>query len=209
MTAPFDFVQAPPQQPEVQNHPVEEAVALALAVWLASQVGLTGLRMPRALAQRVQALGVARAAISGMTALLAGIDLPPVGTGVVGRVTGLKEPVLLASYLLAALRRITHALSTKPGSRQQVLADALAAEKRYLDQQTAAAKKRKTLADQIDEWGAKGITTLRWKAKMDDRTTPDCVALNGTVFRIDNPPNGHYPGMEHVNCRCTSVPVRF
>ena len=48
-----------------------------------------------------------------------------------------------------------------------------------------------------------GITKIRWVASAGTRTCPDCEALNGRIFGI----NDHPPIPLHTMCRCTVLPV--
>lgn len=58
---------------------------------------------------------------------------------------------------------------------------------------------------------AAGIVSYTWSAVMDERTRKSHRALNGKVFRYDDPPTADgftgNPGSIAPNCRCTAIPI--
>ncbi|HXJ27404.1 MAG TPA: minor capsid protein, partial [Streptosporangiaceae bacterium] len=79
----------------------------------------------------------------------------------------------------------------------------------YLDAHRAAGQNRVKAATAYDRAAAAAGPDgkLRWNAVMDERTTADCAALNGTLFTADKPPGGLLPGAVHPRCRCTATPA--
>lgn len=62
-------------------------------------------------------------------------------------------------------------------------------------------------------YGEAGINSYKWSTSSDERVRPDHLALNGRVFRFDDPPitdratgAKNNPG-EDFNCRCVALPV--
>jgi hypothetical protein len=99
-----------------------------------------------------------------------------------------------AAYALNAVKRLVR----DPSS--------IAAERRYLAQHLNAERIRKEAAAQVDEARGKYGDILGWKAQMDERTTPECAAANGTNFHALVPPAIGYPGTLHGGtCRCKAV----
>jgi len=57
-----------------------------------------------------------------------------------------------------------------------------------------------------------GVTRAKWRSVRDNRTSPDCAALDGTTFDLEkgvHRPDGStvWPGSCHPNCRCWSEPL--
>lgn len=109
------------------------------------------------------------------------------------------EPTMRARYLLAAARRLAKAAA------EGRFTAALRREQAYLAAHRRAGQRRAAAARAYDEV-ARGQSFLRWSARMDSRTTPDCAALNGTIWHVSTPPVPP-PGARHIHCRCTAVPV--
>ena len=55
----------------------------------------------------------------------------------------------------------------------------------------------------INHYKEGGITKIKWVASVGKRTCPECEALNGEIYNIDN-----HPAIPvHPMCRCTVIPV--
>lgn len=137
--------------------------------------------------------------------------------GAAARRTAREEMAFRAAYIVAATRRVTDALRAptpiRPDQDTQQrpdvaerLREALARERRFLDQHLAATDNRARAARAADR-AARGGLRLRWRTQRDDRVDADCARLDGRVFTIGNPPGGKYPGAEHPRCRCFAEPV--
>jgi hypothetical protein len=99
-----------------------------------------------------------------------------------------------AAYLVSAVKRLVR----DPSS--------IAAERRYLAQHLNVERTRREAAAQVDEARGKWGDILGWKAQMDERTTPECRAADGTNFHALVPPAIGYPGTLHGGtCRCKAV----
>lgn len=221
---------APAQGQEEGPSAAEAAAAAAVAAWLAAttvtaiaaplllpaagaavaagavgSIAIPAALVPRRILRMLVALGIAPAAARAAAAIARSAPLPePVGH-TARRITADAEAMRRAAFLIAAARRITEAL-TNPGpdrTRRGALADAVDAERRYWRQHLDAAARRAEAADRADQ--AAALTgRFRWRAVLDSRTTPDCRALHGRVFPINDPPGGTYPGQRHPHCRCTA-----
>lgn len=55
----------------------------------------------------------------------------------------------------------------------------------------------------VEYYKLNDITQVQWVASYGPRTCPDCEALNGQIFKIDEVPDIPY----HTMCRCTLTPV--
>jgi SPP1 gp7 family putative phage head morphogenesis protein len=220
-------VQVNPYQVDQQQGltPQEEAVVAAVALFLASVVAVKAINLPGYLIDRVVGLGLNRRAVRAAGKLtlepaLTGrtrwgsptVDEPvgpaltlltarPKQTGPVtmARRMAANEPRMRALYLLAAAKRISRAAA------QGRFTACLAKERTYLDAHRRAGVKRAKVAREYDE-AARGQQFLRWLAVMDERTSPDCAARNGSIWSVANPPFPP-PGAQHPHCRCRSVPV--
>ena len=105
-----------------------------------------------------------------------------------------------ARYIVNAARRLTDALL------EGEFINGLKAERRNLVAHVQAGKNRSAAAQALDGVAARAPGgLLQWVAKMDQATTPDCAALNGALFTLDNPPG--VPGAMHPRCRCTARPA--
>lgn len=195
MTAP---VQASPQQDTGADAAAIAALGALLAAGLG--VGLTA-----ALARRLIRLGFAPHVAAGVAQLVASA---PAAGPVAGhdntarRVTAVNNLRRRAEFILAAAHRVTTAVG-----QGTPLGDALTAERRFWAQHRAATAARTAAARKVDH-AAAGATLLRWKAVLDPRTDSRCRQLDGTVFPINRPPAGAYPGQVHPACRCRALPVR-
>lgn len=107
------------------------------------------------------------------------------------------EPRMRARYVYNAARRLTIHLvdgTFLPG---------LQTERNNLQAHVRAGRNRQAAAQALDDVAQREGPLLQWVAILDDRTTPDCRALNGRIFTVDNPPA--IPGAVHPRCRCKAV----
>lgn len=195
--------QPPPSEQDA--HPVTDAVLVtALAAWLAGLALWAGSRLPKRIMVHFGQRGVSVRAVRAVLELLrrAGVPRSAITAGIAARLIASGEWLYAAAFVLASSGRITEVLESG-GS----LVDALKKEQRYFDQYQRAAENRSESAEQADKAAKTGLK-LRWESKMDSRTTKDCWELNGTIFLINDPPGGIYPGMMHPNCRCKPRPVK-
>lgn len=211
MTAPAPpATQLPPQEGQPVLNAATLAVLAALALYLVATVtaGAVSFPIPTALIRQVLRLGGIRPeALRTALRIARSEPLPRIPhRRVATRATARGEPLKRAAYVVAAARRIT--AGTRHSGDQSTVRVVLAKERRFFRQHVAATRKRASAARQADSVATEsGTSTLRWVAVLDDRTTPDCAALDGTVFDIRSPPGGTYPGQRHVRCRCTSGPA--
>lgn len=141
--------------------------------------------------------------------------------------TGLPAGPLLAALTIATSRQVRYRVTTIPSAtasaetakmeaafRAHYVYNAtkrleaggdLEREQRYFNQHLAAARKRRDAASDVDKARAKYGDTLGWKAKMDNRTSPECRAANGKNFDAGRMPAIGYPGAVHPFCRCKPV----
>lgn len=177
-----------------------------LAEWFASPDAIHASALPGALVDGMVGIGIDRTAavtagqmvlgrpMSGRTR--AGSPEPTEPMSATRRVAS-GEPQMRAQYVLAAARRLTQARADDRYS------DGLSAENRYLDQHIAAGRNRRAAAQALDEVG-KDNELLVWRTAGDSRVTPECRALEGRIFTVDNPPA--IPGAVHPKCRCYAEP---
>lgn len=205
MTAPFGEQQ---QQDSQQRSRTEDAIVAALAAALLIRApGLNwlwpGARLKRRL---VDELGLSPKAVDKASELALALVQPPPApydftTTTVARVQA-EAPNLVAQYLVNSAQRLDSA------QRHGQYDAAARLEDIYAGQAKAAAANRLDAAKALDLSAASSPTGyLRWVAKHDDRVDPECAALDGTIFTIDNLPGGKMPGAVHPNCRCTAQPV--
>lgn len=195
--------QPPPNRGDA--HPVTDAVLItALAAWLAGLTLWAGSRLPRRLMEHFAQRRLSARAVRAVLELLrrGGVPRSTITAGIAARLVASGEWLYLAAFILASTGRINEVLE-----RGDSLVDALRKEQRYFDQYEHAAQNRADSAKQADVAAKTGLK-LRWESKMDSRTTKDCWELNGTIFLINDPPGGIYPGMMHPNCRCKPRPVK-
>lgn len=127
-------------------------------------------------------------------------------TALNGAISG--EPAMRARYLLAAAQRLASSLLPGDGTARERFTAALDAERRYGQQHADAQTRRLTAAAGVD--GAAGTygDVLGWYTVIDGRTTPDCIALDGTNFSASQEPAGGWPGARHGGtCRCSAGPA--
>ena len=199
-----------PQQQEQQPSPAEDAVIAALAVFLGSVLAVKAIHLPRVLVARLESLGLATKAIKAAGDMA--MEPPLTGRGRFGspapetatttvRTVKADEPEMRARYVVAAAKRLTRAITLG------VYPQALRVEAIYLKQHRAAGQNRAKAAAALDEVATQSGPWLMWQARMDDRTTADCAALNGRLFTINDLPSGLIPGAVHPHCRCRAVPA--
>lgn len=106
-----------------------------------------------------------------------------------------------ARYLLNAAKRLSKALLAGGSG---LFPAAIRVEKTYMDQQRAAGMKRRKAAAALDQVSALAGPNgkWRWNAAHDDRVTPDCAALDGTLHNAGETADGLIPGAVHMQCRC-------
>lgn len=195
--------QPPPSQQDA--HPVTDAVLItALAAWLAGLTLWAGARLPKRIMVHFAQRRISARAVRAVLELLrrAGVPRSVLAAGIAARLVASGEWLYMAAFILASSGRIAEVLE-RGGS----LVDALKKEQRYFDQYEHAAENRAESAQQADKAAKTGLK-LEWRAVIDHRTDRECRELNGTIFAINDPPNGLYPGMVHPHCRCKSVPVK-
>jgi SPP1 gp7 family putative phage head morphogenesis protein len=195
--------QPPPNQQDA--HPVTDAVLItALAAWLASLLLWSGSRLPKRIMVHFGQRRISARAVRAVLELLrrAGVPSSVLSAGIAARLVASGEWLRMAAFVLASSGRITEVLDDG-GS----LVDALKKEQRYFDQYEHAAENRSRAADKSDKAAKLGLK-LEWVTTMDGRADKECIDLNGTIFAINDPPNGIYPGMMHPYCRCKPKPVK-
>lgn len=223
MTAPafvdeLDVLTEHDHEPDVLT-PAQRRALLALTALLAA--GVDARRLDAQATALLVPLGIPAPAVHAAVRLSAGRPAHgvPRGVALLGAVTrpGARrsasslavaaEPAQRARYLLAAAERLTGSLvPTGDGSTAfSRFADQLTAEKRYRQQHLDAQGRRLDAATAVDRATAEHGPVLGWHTVMDERTTPDCAALDGTNFRADSEPAGGWPGARHGGtCRCSA-----
>lgn len=195
--------QPPPTQDDA--HPVTDGVLIAaLAAWLAGGALWTGSRLPKRIMVHFAQRRISGRAVRAVLELLrrAGVPRHALTAGIAVRLIASGEWLRMAAFVLASSGRLADVLE-HGGS----LLDALRREQRYFDQYEYAAENRANAAKKSDKAAKLGLK-LEWVTKMDGRADQDCIDLNGTIFAVNDPPNGIYPGMMHPHCRCKPRPVK-
>lgn len=162
---------------------------------------------------------------AGLSAALGVANQIPVNTaataaGVAPALRGvlLAEPSYRAAFIFNAARRISVVMSGTAASydqgvearrdRVETFRQALVAEQRFWQQHRQAQINRVRAAKLVDAMSVRAPEgVLRWKAVLDSRTTPDCAAMNGQTFTVEEPPAIGWPGSVHPHCRCRAVPA--
>lgn len=184
------------------THASQTAVLTALAVWLGSKDAVSASGLPDSLIGMLVALGIDRraavtvgemATVKRLTGRTSGGSPPPTESMTVMRRVASDEPMMRAQYILAAARRLTAAISSDRFDA------ALAAEQKYLAAHVKAGQNRRAAAKRVDDLGTH---VLVWRTVMDEKTTPECAAMDGRLFMASNPPGGMIPGAVHSRCRC-------
>lgn len=189
--------------------PEEEATLITLAAFLASVAAVRAVTLPGYLVDRMVSLGLNRRAVRAAGKLTLepaltgrtrwGSPLSRFGPQTMVRRMAAAEPMMRARYLLAAAKRMTKAAVAG------AFTSGLSREQTYLAAHRRAGQRRAKIAREYDVV-AQGQTFLRWVAVMDQRTTPDCAARDGSIWSVDRPPMPP-PGAQHPACRCTAAPV--
>lgn len=201
-----------PQQVEQQQvgHDTRDAVLAALALYFASAAAISAVTLPAGLMRRMVALGItpraARAAakmtmqpaLTGRRRYGSPSSTPGMSTS---RAVAADEPKMRAAYLLNAAERLDQA------DRDGAFVPARRMERSYLAAHSYAGRNRARAAAELDRVAAEHGPWLVWRTQRDSRVDPECGALEGTVFTIDNLPKGQIPGAVHPRCRCRAEPL--
>lgn len=147
----------------------------------------------------VRPLAVGSASERARAAITAGRPIRRFGPPTMVKRVAVNEPIMRARYLLAAAKRLAKAAA------EGRFTAALRREQAYLAAHRRAGLRRAAVARAYDEV-ARGQTFLKWVAVMDQKTTPDCAAKNGSVWNVSNPPFPP-PGAVHPHCRCHAAPL--
>ena len=59
----------------------------------------------------------------------------------------------------------------------------------------------------LDTYREAGVQKYQYITTIDDRTSPECEALDGKIFRLDEAVVGENFPPIHPNCRCTIIPI--
>jgi hypothetical protein len=203
---PYTADQGQQQQGLTQE---EEAALVALAAFLASVAAVRAVTLPGYLVDRMVSLGLNRRAVRAAGKLTLepaltgrtrwGSPISRFGPQTMVRRMAAAEPTMRARYLLAAAVRMTKAAAAG------AFTSGLSREQTYLDAHRRAGQRRARVAREYDET-ARGQQFLRWNAIFDKATTPDCAAMDGSIWSVDRPPMPP-PGAVHPYCRCTAEPA--
>lgn len=107
-----------------------------------------------------------------------------------------------ARFLIASARRIDDR-----STRGLSAADAVAAERGFMQMHITAQRRRVEAAQAVDAAAGLYGRELGWYANGDERTTAECRWADGRNFYADRPPVFGYPGAVHPRCRCTAGPA--
>jgi SPP1 gp7 family putative phage head morphogenesis protein len=187
---------------------VPDALVQELAGWLSSSRAVKATRLPAKLVRALRDTGIRESSARAAGKLALKMPLPGrTRHGAPIRYEGMPttravaadEPLERARYIVAAAQRLSKAADAGE------LTKALKLEQAYARLHLLAGRKRRAGAALLDAAASRSRSGwLKWVAVMDDRTTPDCAALNNRLFRISDPPG--IPGAMHPRCRCTAVP---
>jgi hypothetical protein len=152
------------------------------------------------------AMGISRAVLAAVAWLVLSWPADVMeGTGPATRWAVRTNSLRRARFFLAACKRVQAAVTGARSRNEPVIAAiqaAIAAERRYMGQQIAAAHQRIAAATAVDGMAATHGSLLGWNAVTDPRCTPECKAANRKNFNAERPPAIGYPGTTHPNCRC-------
>lgn len=215
----------PPQQPP----PTEDAILAALTL-LALTPDLPEPQLLAGVQALLAPLGIgADAARSAALLAFVGVTAIELGeqAGVAERFVARTSPARRAAYTLNAARRIEeahgrvepqmraaeslHGVGDEADAqkvREQAARDARYEdrERQFLAQHLAAERTRQAAAQHVDRLADRFGPVLGWKARLDERTTPECRAAHGKNFRADRPPAIGWPGTLHGGtCRCVAT----
>lgn len=190
MTSPSAQPQTtPPRQAQASAAPVIAAVAVVLAS------GMPPTAIASAAIPLLAMLGIHPAASVKALSLVVPHDLPPVQIpGPVEQRAAIHEALFRARYLVNAADRFKDP------------AHSMAQERVYAQQHLGAQRARAEAAAKIDKAVERHGPELGWYAVLDDATTKDCRAANGSNFSALDPPKIGLPGSVHPACRCKSGP---
>lgn len=180
--------QQPPQD--------EQRTGQILAAILAA--GLSVAATQQAIAAALAPYGVTAGAAQAAYGLIRMVEArrERFGDGPAQRANDRAGRLYRAMYLLNAARRI----STSPKPLREALRD----EARFFAQHVAAQRRRDSAAEFLDTLGT---PWFRWHAVLDARTSAECRAANGHIYRADRIPAIGLPGSVHPHCRCFPEPV--
>lgn len=130
-----------------------------------------------------------------------GSSSPKMGfsSGPVGRSQFARELLLSIRYGINAGIRLA---GMKPGNLEKALKRELNYYRAHRAAQAHRTRAAAALDNAVGMWG----DLLSWRAVLDERTTPDCRAVNNKNFRVSRPPRMGLPGMVHALCRCVPGP---
>lgn len=203
---------APQPTPDDGLSGTEDAVVAALEAALLDGALVAGTAIPLYLLVRMRALGIddhatkaaARLALSEPVHVPRRLRVLRTATAQVKAA----EPGIRARYLLNAAKRISANLRLLTND-PHALITAIRDERRYLRQHFDAIRNRRRAARKVDEAALKS-PWLQWVTAGDTRVEPECRALSGSLFTVDNPPtvDGRpvFPGAVHPHCRCRALP---
>jgi SPP1 gp7 family putative phage head morphogenesis protein len=205
---PYGATQPPTDPQYGALTPSQEALVATLALWLGMSVGFPFPPLPHDLRHRLAEMDLHAKAIQA--AIRMALSVPIIGRGKartpVGRTmsAGVRvaagEPRMRALYLLRSAQRMSRSLTNGVDS-----VTAIRAERPNLDRSTEAARRRDRAAVAVDA-AAEISPWIEWVSIMDGNTTPDCRAMNGKIFTLDEPPAIGFPGAVHPACRCEPRP---
>lgn len=204
---------SPPQQPPPSDDHLIAVIVAALAAYVTAKALAGALRAP------FKAAGISGTALSATASLVASLPQEAMkGTGPAQRNAVRSNLLRRASFFLNAARRTQAAIVAARSQNQPVtgaVRDALAAEKRYLQQHLDASATRVKAAAAVDVLAAKHGNILGWNTVKDSHTTAECLDAADKNFKASRPPvlsdgTVAYPGGAHGStCRCfPSAPHR-
>lgn len=174
-----------------------------LVGWFASKEAIAATELPTSIVDAMVAAGIDRraAVVAGEMSTIKrltgrsrhGSPTPYDGMPVARKVAS-EEPEMRARFVWNSATRLTEAPDWDK---------ALSNERRYLEEHIQAGRNRRACARKLDDLGERH-QWLVWRTHMDERTDGTCAALNGRIFRADNPPA--IPGAVHPRCRCHAEP---
>lgn len=147
------------------------------ATYPSQQAALTGMR------KELRAIGASRAEAEDMVSISS---------------RTMSTPEFRAAYLVNAVQRLSE---SDKAHTQNVLGELNNYRKHVrADNQRVYGAQRLQAA--VNSYGP----LLGWYSVVDERTTPECLAMNGKNFNPEDPPAAGLPGVTHVNCRCRPGP---
>jgi hypothetical protein len=188
-------------------NPAEDAVVAALAAFLGSPMAANAVYLPKAVAGRLDTLGLADRAVREAGRLALSVPLtgrgpngsPTTPTSTTVRQVKIDEPTMRAQYILAASKRLTSALALNVYPQAQRL------EGNFLKMHRGAGVNRLRAAGALDSVAIASGPWLIWQTQHDSLVEADCKRLDGRMFTVDNLPDGQIPGAVHPHCRCFAI----